>query len=146
MNMLLIIISISSYNINADTESGETKEQQEIHRVLNQQVKDWNRGDLKSFMTGYWKSDKLTFFSGSDPKQGWQATMERYQKAYQSDGKEMGRLSFNKLEVELLGPGHALVKGHWQLALKGKTKSGLFTLIFRKTAAGWRIIHDHTSI
>ena len=61
-----------------------------IRLVLDSQVAAWNKGDLKGFMAGYWKSEKLTFFSGDKVEHGWQATYERYQKRYQAEGREMG--------------------------------------------------------
>ena len=39
----------------------------------------------------------------------------------------------------------ALVRGRFHLQLKSEQPTGIFTLILRKTPAGWRIIHDHTS-
>ncbi len=116
-----------------------------IRRVLEDQAEAWNNKDLPGFMEGYWKSPKLSFFSGKTRTQGWQATLERYRKKYQGEGKEMGRLQFSNLDIDLLGPEHALVKGRWQLTLSKETVSGLFTLIARKLPAGWRIVHDHTS-
>jgi ketosteroid isomerase-like protein len=35
--------------------------------------------------------------------------------------------------------------GRWQLTREADTLHGRFTLIFRRTNAGWRIVHDHTS-
>ena len=70
---------------------------------------------------------------------------DRYQKRYQADGKEMGRLTFSDLEVQVLGPDAAMVRGRWKLALKAENPEGLFTLIVKKLPEGWRIVHDHTS-
>jgi beta-aspartyl-peptidase (threonine type) len=59
----------------------------------------------------------------------------------------MGKLDFSDLRVEILGPDAALVRGIWQLTMSdGKTPHGRFTLIFRRFADGWKIIHDHTSV
>lgn len=121
------------------------KDRADIQKVLDDQAAAWNRGDLKSFMRGYLKSDELTFFSGNKKTKGWKETLERYQKTYQADGKEMGKLTFDELSIELLGPTHALVRGRFKLQLKGENPTGIFTLILRKSNAGWRIIHDHTS-
>ncbi|HYT92538.1 MAG TPA: nuclear transport factor 2 family protein [Gemmataceae bacterium] len=118
---------------------------QAIRAVLDAQVKAWNKGDLEGFMAGYWKSDDLSFFSGKDKTRGWQATLDRYRKRYQADGREMGKLTFSELDIELLGADNALVRGRWQLVLTKEMPGGLFTLIFRKTTQGWRIVHDHTS-
>jgi ketosteroid isomerase-like protein len=57
----------------------------------------------------------------------------------------MGTLAFSDLEVNLIGKDAAVVTGRWQLARAGDTPRGRFTLIFRQTRAGWRIVHDHTS-
>jgi len=118
---------------------------QAVRAVLADQVAAWNQGDLERFMKGYWESEQLSFFAGNQKTAGWRATLERYRKRYQADGKEMGRLAFEELSVEPLGPDHALVRGRYRLQLRGETPTGLFTLILRRTPAGWRIIHDHTS-
>ena len=116
-----------------------------IRRVLDDQVKAWNRGDLEGFMRGYWKSPRLTFSSGGDQTTGWQATLDRYRKRYQAPGSEMGKLSFSDVTVESLGPDSAFVRGRWQLVRSKDKPGGIFTLIFRRLPEGWRIIHDHTS-
>ena len=121
------------------------KDRTAIQRVLDDQAAAWNKGDLVGFMKGYAESDDLTFFSGNNKTKGWKATLERYQKSYQADGKEMGRLTFSELSIETLGADHALVRGRFRLQLKSDNPTGIFTLVMRKTPAGWRIIHDHTS-
>ena len=121
------------------------QERAAIQRVLDDQAAAWNKGDLPGFMKGYLESDDLTFFSGNNKTKGWKATLERYQKKYQGDGKEMGKLAFKEMSIELLGNDHALVRGRFHLQLKQEAPTGIFTLVMRKTPAGWRIIHDHTS-
>ncbi len=116
-----------------------------IRQVLDAQVTAWNRGDVEAFMAGYWQSPELSFFSGSERTQGWEATLQRYRKRYQSEGQEMGRLTFSELRVDVLGPDSALVRGRWQLVRSKDRPGGLFTLIFRRLPEGWRIVHDHTS-
>jgi beta-aspartyl-peptidase (threonine type) len=117
-----------------------------VRELLARQVEDWNKGDLDRFMDGYWKDDRLTFYSGATVTKGWQATLDRYRKRYKSEGKEMGTLVFSELSVEPFDAGHAVARGRWRLTLKdGTTPNGLFTLIFRRIDGQWRIVHDHTS-
>jgi ketosteroid isomerase-like protein len=117
-----------------------------IESVLRTQQEAWNRHDLNAFMTGYWKSPELTFFSGANEHDGWQAAMDRYRTTYASAGHEMGKLDFSNLRIELLGSDAAFVRGTWHLTMTdGKTPHGLFTLVFRKFPDGWKIVHDHTS-
>ena len=117
-----------------------------VRQVLERQQEAWNHHDLESFMAGYWNSPELTFFSGAKIYSGWQSTLERYRKTYQSEGREMGKLEFSDLKIEALAPDAALVRGAWHLTMSdGKTPQGWFTLVFRKFPGGWKIIHDHTS-
>jgi beta-aspartyl-peptidase (threonine type) len=117
-----------------------------IRKVLGLQTQAWNQGDLEGYMQGYWKSPDLTFYSGGTITGGWEATLERYRKRYQSEGKEMGRLDFPEETVEMLGPDAAVAYGRWRLALSGgKEMKGLYTVILKRLEEGWRIAHDHSS-
>jgi beta-aspartyl-peptidase (threonine type) len=116
-----------------------------IERVLDSQVVAWNLGDLDNFMHGYWRSPELSFFSGNDRTNGWEATLQRFRQRYQVQNQDMGMLKFGDIEIELLGPESAYVRGRWQLTLAQGGQGGVFTLIFRKLPEGWRIVHDHTS-
>jgi beta-aspartyl-peptidase (threonine type) len=118
---------------------------QEIRTLLDKQVAAWNRGDLEGFMAAYWKAPELSFYSGGTKTHGWQQTIDRYRNRYQSEGREMGQLNFSDLEIEILSPVSAFVRGHWQLKMKDGEPGGLFTLVFRKLQNGWNIVHDHTS-
>jgi len=117
-----------------------------IRKTLNDQVRAWNAHDLRGYMQGYWNSPELTFYSGGTVTRGWQATLERYQKRYQGEGREMGALDFEILEVQLFSKDAAVVYGKWHLKMAdGKEPRGLFTVVVRKFGEGWRIVHDHTS-
>ena len=116
-----------------------------IRQLLDKQVEAWNRQDLDGFMEGYWHSPQLTFFSGATVYRGWDNALERYRKAYQSGGRQMGKLDFSDLRIETLSSSAALVRGAFHLVMPdGKQPHGVFTLVFRKFPQGWRIIHDHT--
>ena len=116
-----------------------------IVAVLDSQAAAWNKGDLAGFMAGYWNSDKLFFISGSNTTQGWKAVKERYEKAYQAEGKEMGKLTFSEVNVELLGDSVALVRGKFEVKMTKETVSGRYTLLVKKFPDGWKVTHDHTS-
>ena len=116
----------------------------EIRQVLNRQAADWNRGDVDAFMNGY---DESVVFVGNAVTRGRQQVLESYRKRYPTR-ENMGTLKFSSLEIRLLGADHASVLGQWDLSRKpegGGDAGGWFTLLFRRTPAGWRIVHDHTS-
>lgn len=95
-------------------------------------------------MLGYWNSEKLVFASGDNVTHGWQTTLERYKKNYDSREK-MGTLKFSDLEFNVISKDAAVVLGSWSLTRTSDNPKGKFTLIFRKFKDGWRIVHDHTS-
>jgi len=117
-----------------------------VRSVLDAQVEAWNRGALEGFMATYWRSPDLVFCSGATVTRGWDETLARYRKRYQSEGREMGRLRFDSIEIVPLGEDAALARGAWRLVLSdGKEPHGLFTLLLRRVDGAWRIVYDHTS-
>ncbi len=117
----------------------------EIRQLLSAQVAAWNRGDLAGYMSGYWNSTELTFFSGASESGGWKPMLERYRRHYRN-AAEMGRLEFGNVRIETFDDETALARGRWRLKLPdGSTRTGLFTLMLRRFGEGWRIVHDHSS-
>ncbi|HLG14588.1 MAG TPA: DUF4440 domain-containing protein [Blastocatellia bacterium] len=124
--------------------AAESPAARQVRIVLDRQVEAWNRRDLEAFMSGYWHSEKLSFYSNGTKTAGWQGALERYRQRYQGEGREMGALDFADLQIEVIGPRSVFVRGRFHLKLTSGDASGLFTLIFRKFADGWKIVHDHT--
>ncbi len=116
-----------------------------IAGVLDTQVEAWNRGDLKAFMEGYWKSSDLVFTSGGRVQRGWQTTLDRYRAAYGERTETMGRLMFTDLEVHELERESAWALGRWRLETDGELRGGVFSLVFRRIDGRWLIVHDHTT-
>src|SRR5882672_10598981 len=129
----------------SQTKSNRTaKTKAAIRAVLDAQRDAWNRGDIEGYMDGYDRSPKTEFVGGDGISRGWQTVLDRYKKNYNSREK-MGTLTFSDLEITLPGKESAVVLGRWHLKRASDQPHGTFTLLFRKTKAGWRIVHDHTS-
>jgi uncharacterized protein (TIGR02246 family) len=116
-----------------------------IRQVISDQQIAWNKGDLKGYMEGYVKSDKLVFTSGGRVRRGWKVTYEKYKKSYQDAGA-MGKVTFSNLHIEPLGSDAAVVLGRWEVSGSSKASKGVFTVVFVRRSEGWRVIHDHTSV
>src|SRR5262249_12159208 len=115
-----------------------------IRAVLDAQRDAWNRGDIEAYMDGYDRSNDTVFVSGDNVNRGWQTVFDRYKRTYDSREK-MGTLTFSDLDTRLLSNDTAVVIGRWHLQRANDEPHGRFTLIFRRTRRGWKIIHDHTS-
>ena len=140
--ILFILFAVSTAYSQSAKEVSKAKT--DIVAVMDAQATAWNRGDVDDFMRGYWNSSELVFVSGDGVTRGWQPTLDRYKKNYNSREK-MGTLKFSDLEIDVLSKTSAVVLGSWSLTRANDNPHGKFTLIFKKFSDGWKIIHDHTS-
>src|ERR1043165_1375531 len=138
-------VVVLGYQKRVPKSPGEDRDVAAVRAVIESQAAAWNRGDVEGYMEGYAKEDSTTFVSGDTITRGWQTVLERYKARYDTREK-MGTLAFTELETKPLSEFYFMATGRWQLTLSdGSTPHGRFTLIFRRTNAGWRIVHDHTS-
>lgn len=123
-----------------------------IRAVMAAQQAAWNRGDVEDFMHGY-KDASDTTFVGSTVRKGYRAILASYREHYATK-EQMGRLTFSGIDVRLLpdtnGTVHyAAVTGRFHLdrTAHGSVAQddGVYSLLWEKTEAGWKIILDHSS-
>ncbi|MDO3640521.1 nuclear transport factor 2 family protein [Mucilaginibacter sp. L3T2-6] len=120
------------------------QDKQAILNVLETQRIAWNKGDIDTYMQGYWQSDSLAFIGHTAPTYGWKQTLEGYKKSYPNKAA-MGQLTFTIMKVNILDPTNAFVLGAWHLKREKDAPGGYFTLWFRKINGVWKIVCDHTS-
>lgn len=123
-----------------------------IRQVMAAQQAAWNRGDVEAFMHGY-KDAPDTTFVGSSVRKGYRDILASY-RAHYATTAQMGRLTFSGIDVRLL-PGadgevrYAAVTGRFHLdrSAHGSVAQddGVYSLLWEKTGAGWKIILDHSS-
>jgi ketosteroid isomerase-like protein len=143
--MLLVLqLPMFSTPLKAQNVSQSDKAEAAIRAVMEAQRVAWNNGDIEGYMDGYERSDKTVFVSGDNVTHGWKIVLDHYQKSYDTREK-MGYLTFSDLEITLLNKDAAVVVGRWLLKRTKDEPHGRFTLIFKRTKQGWKIIHDHTS-
>jgi ketosteroid isomerase-like protein len=143
--LLLVLVAVSFIGASARIViAAESSDETQIRELLTKQTDAWNRGDIDSFMAGYWKSDDTAFVGANGITRGWQAVLDRYKQNY-PDRKAMGQLTFSALDVHVTCADAAFAIGQFQLERENDKPSGIFTLDLRKFPAGWRIIVDHTT-
>lgn len=141
-----IIITIVSLHVACHTTAtfNESAIRKELLSEMKASERAWNDGSLERFMGSYLRSEKLVFAGNGEYSHGWNEALERYKKGY-PDQAAMGKLTFSEMAITVLTGDAALVFGRWHLDKTDEESSGLFTLLFRKTDEGWRIVHDHSS-
>src|SRR6266487_2308676 len=132
----LLLISMCSF--------AQSEDEMNIRKILEEQTKAWNQGDLEKFMQGYWKNDSLMFIGKSGISWGWQKTLENYKRGY-PDTAAMGKLSFNIIIAKKLSPEYYYVVGQWMLMRSVGNLSGYYNLLFKRIMGQWLIIADHSS-
>jgi uncharacterized protein (TIGR02246 family) len=124
-----------------------------IRSVIDAQVTAWNHGDIPAFMASYEDSPETTFVGTASVNKGFQPILERYKKGYATKD-QMGTLTFKDIEIRLLPSSsgtteYAVVTGRFHLDRSAKgtaTKDdGIFSLVWHKSAGGWKIVLDHTA-
>jgi ketosteroid isomerase-like protein len=135
--LALLLVSITGAKAQSADESA-------IRKLLAQQTAAWNRGDVDSFMKGYWENDSLMFIGKSGVTYGWSNTLKNYKKGY-PDTASMGQLSFTLIQVKKLSPKYYHVTGKWFLKRSVGDIGGHYTLLFEKIKGQWVIISDHSS-
>jgi uncharacterized protein (TIGR02246 family) len=119
----------------------------DVRKILKDSETAWNRGDLATVASYYDDSPETTFIGREVTHGGPKEIVARYQRSYPTRDA-MGTLTFSEISVRPLGADYAVANGKFTLKRNqagGGDASGRFTLVLHKTAAGWKIIHDHSS-
>lgn len=124
--------------------TGQSKDEKTIRNLLAEQTAAWNRGDIESFMKGYWENDSLMFIGKSGITYGWTNTLNNYKKGY-PDTAAMGQLAFTLIKVEKISRKYFQVVGKWFLKRSIGDVGGHYTLLLRKINRKWVIVADHSS-
>lgn len=134
--LMLLIASMHAFS--------QTKDDKVVLSILSNQSAAWNRGDLNSFMIGYWENDSLMFIGKSGITYGYKKTLSNYKNNY-PDTASMGRLNFDIISIQSLSNDFKHVVGKWHLKRSIGDLGGHFTLLFRKIRGKWVIVSDHSS-
>ena len=137
--IIVFILCLSTQVVNA-----QSKDELNIRTILAAQTREWNNGNLESFMKGYWESDSLMFIGKSGITYGWQKALDNYKKGY-PDTAAMGKLNFELITVKRLSEDYFFVVGKWHLTRSIGNIGGAYTLLFRKIKNQWVIVTDHSS-
>ncbi len=117
---------------------------EEIRKILAQQEHNWNAGNIDAFMDAYWLSEDLQFGGANGITKGWQKTVENYKKGY-PDQASMGTLTFSVKDITRHSRKVVSLTGSWELERAKDRPGGYFLLIWRKIKGEWKIVVDHTS-
>ncbi|MCK9512910.1 MAG: DUF4440 domain-containing protein [Pigmentiphaga sp.] len=119
-----------------------------VRDMLDASARAWWAGDLDAFMKVYVEAPQTRYRSQGRDVLGHAAIREMYAGRFGGIPGQLGRLSFDVLELRPLGAEHALLVGRYHLQppqAEADPATGQVTLILRRMGGQWRIEVDHTS-
>jgi ketosteroid isomerase-like protein len=142
--MIGALASVAVLHASSAVAQGPNVTEREIQTLLDESAASWNRGDLDGHLAD--NADSISFMTRSGPVVGKSKTADALRRSFFKDGKPIQQLRFEQVTIRRLGAGHALVVGRFILDGGGEPeRSGWFSTIWERQAAGWRVIHDHSS-
>src|SRR5215469_6600320 len=100
--IVMVLATMSFFALAQSASDSHAADRDAITQLLTNQVDNWNKGDIDSFMTAYWNSPDLTFSGIGGTQRGYDAVYTRYKKSY-PDRSTMGQLDFSDLEFHFTG-------------------------------------------
>jgi uncharacterized protein (TIGR02246 family) len=123
-----------------------SRDELDVVKVVTQQERAWNDGDLDAFAKGYKNTPDIVFI-GEHISKGFADMLNEYKKNY-PNRDAMGTLTYSELEPHILDEHYAVLVGKYRLDRNkkaGGSAEGFFSLVFEKTDKGWKIVLDHTT-
>lgn len=114
--------------------------------MLPASAASWTRGDLEGRLDDCARD--ATFVGSRGLTRGLDGIRESYTTGYWSTGAPEDGRRFQLPDIRPLGSTAAVTVGRYTLYDRDTdqaTATGIFSLTLRRTADGWKIVHDHPS-
>jgi uncharacterized protein (TIGR02246 family) len=130
--------------INQQKVEGAPDPEKEIYEQMTKMLDAWNRHDLDAYLDGFLRSDDIVLVVEGESIRGWDLLSKAFHSGY-PNLSEMGTVTFDRMQVQMLGPDLGFVLVWYTIAFPNKKQFGTDTIIMKKVAAGWREMISHTS-
>ena len=115
-----------------------------MQAALKASADAWNEGNLSGHLEIY--DAAVTAMTKNGPRPTVAAIEAAFRGTYFRDGKPKQSLRMENVAIRSLARDAALMTGRFVLSGGGEPEqSGWFTLVWVRTASGWKVVHDHTS-
>jgi uncharacterized protein (TIGR02246 family) len=130
--------------INQQKVAGAPTPEKEVYDQMMKMVEAWNRHDLDAYLDGFLHSDDIVLVVEGETIRGWDLLSKALHGGYPNP-KEMGTLTVDRMQVQMLAPDLAFVLIWYTMAFPKKNEYGTDTAIVKKVPEGWREVTSHTS-
>jgi uncharacterized protein (TIGR02246 family) len=119
-------------------------EEAAIRQVIADMEAAWNRGDFKGYMAGF-LNPGVVFVSKGRFQDGWQGTLDHYERDYGGAPERRGALRFYDIRIEMLSADAAQLISRYELIRPDHPQHGINTRLMRKVRGRWVIALNHVS-
>jgi len=141
--LLLICLTLFTNKVKAQELKETDPRAKAITDAMSNSALEWNKGDLKDFVSLYDPSATMMMPGGPV---GLDSIKSLYEKKYFKGGMPKQNLRYTDMKVRLLGDNYALLTGGFTLYGNNlPERSGRYSLVMILTKHGWMILHDHSS-
>jgi len=139
-----LFIACTAVNSTSGSNELRAEDRSQILAALEASAESWNRADLKGHLAIY--DPTVTAMTKSGPRPGVAAIESSFGETYFKGGKPKQNLRMEQVTLRALSSDSALMTGRFVL-FGGELpeQSGWFSLVWLRTAAGWKVVHDHSS-
>jgi len=117
----------------------------QISDTLDRAAAAWSEGNVEDVMGFYDQDQPLLVLMGDLPLKGPEPVREQLTRMAARQGG-LGVMNYEWFETMQLDAHTAVVSGRMVVSRNGVHHRGLFTRVLRRTADGWRILHDQMAI
>jgi ketosteroid isomerase-like protein len=144
VSLLLSQSRADAQNAASNTGSLANRDVAAIRAELDTMAAGWNRGDLSVYLSGY--EDSIATRGPGGFVIGVPAVERVMRGGYWKTGRPAQTLHFEHFELRRLSSDVAIATGEYVLSGGGQDDhTGWFTTVWKRTTAGWRCVHDHSS-
>jgi beta-aspartyl-peptidase (threonine type) len=128
-----------------DTPPAQAEGYQEVYALVVHMDDAWNAHDLEGYLSVFWNSPDLIVIVEGEQYRGWAELSAAYHRGF-PDLSQMGSDIPERIQVQMVAPGIALVVDWWTVVFSTRKVSGTSTFVVRSLPEGWRIVAGHTTI
>src|SRR5579863_7533490 len=138
----ILILFVCFSAVSLLTRAQQNKSADAIISAMNNSARDWNAGNLDSFMKMYTDSSTMMMPTGPAPLS---TIRQLYETKYFNGKMPKQNLYYSEMKVTMLGKKYALLTGKFTLSGNNlPERSGVYSLVMILTKDCWKILHDHS--
>jgi ketosteroid isomerase-like protein len=144
MKKILWVLIVFPFLLGFTIKGNDDQIKKEIENNLNKMVEYWNSGELDKYISFYANTEDITMQSSKTRFYGINKIRSLFVDSFAKE-ETRGKLIFSEVSITVLSNESAYAIGKFNLQYpNGNKREGYYTVVFKKLATGWKIVHDQS--